>query len=164
MGLASAPMGNPFCHLDLATDDVAAAKKFYGSIFDWKFKDMPQMNWTGIAVGKGVGGGMAGKNMPEQPTAWTAYVEVKNVKETIAKAEKAGAHIVVPFMEIPGTGTIGVFVDPQGAALGVYAPMKKASAPKRKAAPKKAAKKPAAKKAAKSLTAKKPAAKKGKKG
>jgi hypothetical protein len=37
-------MGNPFVHLDLTTGDVAAAKAFYGAIFDWKFEDFPAMN------------------------------------------------------------------------------------------------------------------------
>ena len=56
--MIAAHMGNPFVHLDLTTGDVAAAKKFYGAIFDWQFEDFPAMNWTGIRVGDGVGGGL----------------------------------------------------------------------------------------------------------
>jgi uncharacterized protein len=125
-------MGNPFVHLDLSTDDVSAAKKFYKSVFDWKFTEFPDMKWTGIGVGKGVGGGMAGKNMPNQPTAWTPYVDVTDVKKTIAKAKKAGATIVVPFMPVGDMGCLGVFVDPQGATIGVWQTVKK-RAPKRTA-------------------------------
>ncbi len=147
-------MGNPFVHLDLSTDDPAAAKKFYKSVFDWKFRDFPDMNWSGIDVGQGVGGGLGGKQMPTQPTAWTAYVDVTDVKKTIAKAEKAGATVVVPFMQVGDMGALGVFVDPQGATIGVWQ-----SAPKQ--APKKAAKKTAAKKSpAKNGGAKKGGAKK----
>jgi predicted enzyme related to lactoylglutathione lyase len=133
-------MGNPFVHLDLSTDDVAGAKKFYKSVFDWSFKDFPQMDWSGIDVGKGVGGGIGKKQMPTQPTAWTAYVDVNDVKKTIAKAKKAGATIIVPHMEVPNMGYLGVFVDPQGATIGVWQAIKKAAAPARK---KTAAKKPA---------------------
>src|SRR5262245_38200154 len=136
-------MGNPFVHLDLSTDDVASAKKFYKSVFDWSFKDIPKMDWTGIDVGKGVGGGIGKKQMPNQPTAWTAYVDVTDVKKTIAKAKKAGATIVVPHMEVPNMGYLGVFVDPQGATIGVWQTMAKAPAAKKPA--KKAAKKPAKK-------------------
>ncbi len=144
-------MGNPFVHLELSTSDVSAAKKFYKKVFDWKFIDNKQMNWTGIDVGKGVGGGMGPINMPGQPTAWTAYVDVASVKKTVAKAEKAGAKVLVPFMPIGEMGAIGVFVDPQGAAIGVYETSKKPAAKKaaKKAAPKKAAKKAAPKKVAK---------------
>jgi predicted enzyme related to lactoylglutathione lyase len=146
-------MGNPFVHLDLATDDVTAAKKFYKSVFDWKFTDFPQMKWTGIDVGAGVGGGMGSKQMPTQPTAWTAYVDVTDVKKTIALAKKNGASIIVPFIQVGEQGCLGVFMDPQGATIGVWQASKKAAAPaKKKAAAKataKAAAKPAKKKAAK---------------
>ena len=33
-------MANPFCHLELASTDVAKAKTFYSSFFDWKLSDM----------------------------------------------------------------------------------------------------------------------------
>lgn len=160
-------MGNPFVHLDLTCDDPDAAKKFYGSVFDWKFIEFPDMHWTGLDVGEGVGGGLGGKQSPDQPTAWTAYVDVADVKATIAKAEKAGATIVVPYMEVGGMGWLGVFVDPQGATIGVWQAAKKPPAPAAKKTAKKTAKKKAAaakpaKKAAKKAAAKraKPAKKK----
>ncbi len=33
-------MANPFCHLELASTDIAKAKTFYSSFFDWKLADM----------------------------------------------------------------------------------------------------------------------------
>lgn len=156
-------MGNPFVHLDLTCDNPAAAKKFYKSVFDWKFIEFPDMHWSGIDVGEGVGGGIGGKQMPEQPTAWTAYVGVADVKATIAKAQKAGATIIVPFMEVGGMGYLGVFADPQGATVGVW---QTAAKPAAKKTAKKAAKKAAAKPAAPAKAAapaKKPAKKAAKK-
>jgi hypothetical protein len=142
-------MGNPFVHLDLTTGDVGAAKKFYKKVFDWKFLDFPAMKWTGIDVGKGVGGGMSAKQSPSDPTSWVAYVDVADVKKSIAKAAKAGAKILLPYMEIPNMGALGVFADPQGAVIGVWqAAAKKAPAKKKAAAKKPAAKKKAAKKKA----------------
>jgi predicted enzyme related to lactoylglutathione lyase len=115
--------GNAFVHCELSADDLGAAKKFYKKLFDWKLSDMgPEMgNYTVIDVGKkSSGGGMTKKMMPGQPTAWLTYVHVASVKKTMAKAEKAGAKAVVPFQEIGEMGAIGIFVDPQGAALGVW--------------------------------------------
>ncbi len=157
-------MGNAFCHIELNTGDVAAAKAFYKKIFDWKLSDMPMgtMTYTMLDVGKGVGGGMMQKMAPEHPTQWVSYVEVASVRATIAKARDAGATVLVEYQPIPGTGAIGLFMDPSGAWLGLWEPAAKpAVAPtKAKAAP---AKKPAAKKpapAAKSKSKAKPAAKK----
>ena len=144
-------MGNPFAHIELSADDVASAKKFYKSVFDWKLDDMPfgDMTYTMIGVGKGTGGGMTPKMMgPQQPTAWLPYVEVADVAKSLEKAKTAGATVVVERTPIgENMGSFGIFVDPQGAHLGLWEAAKKAPAT-RSAAKKKPAKK-AAKKAAK---------------
>jgi predicted enzyme related to lactoylglutathione lyase len=126
-------MANPFAHIELNTDDLAAAKAFYKKVFDWKLADM--QGYTMIDVGKGTGGGMQKKPMAEAPTSWLPYVEVDDVKKTLAKAAKAGARVVQDYMEIGEMGAIGVFVDPTGAGLGVWAAKKKAA--KKKAPAKK---------------------------
>ena len=134
-------MPNAFVHVELSTDDVSKAKQFYKRVFAWKLKDQkmgPGMTYTMLDVGKGVGGGMMKKSMPEAPTAWLSYVEVDDVKKTLAKARNAGAQVVVDYQEIGAMGAIGVFVDPAGAALGVWQNAKK---PARKPAKKPAAKK-----------------------
>jgi uncharacterized protein len=142
-------MPNPFAHVELNTDDVKKAKKFYQAVFAWKLSDMPQMGYTMIDVGGGAGGGMQKKQMAEAPNAWLPYVMVDDVKATMAKAVKAGATAVLPFQEIGDMGAIGIFTDPAGATLGLWEEAKKAApapeppppaakkgaAPKKKAAP-----------------------------
>src|SRR5580693_3764761 len=113
-------MANAFAHIELTTSDLGAAKKFYKKLFDWKLKDMPMGPpgspvYTMIKPGKGPGGGMQAKPMPEAPVTWMPYVEVPDVKKAIAKATKLGAKPVLPFMDIGAMGTIGVFLDPAGA-------------------------------------------------
>jgi hypothetical protein len=133
-------MGNPFVHCELSADDVGGARKFYSKVFDWKIgpPDPKMGDYALIDVGsKTSGGGLTKKMMPGQPTAWLSYVEVASVKKTMAKAEKAGAKAVVPFQPIGAMGAIGIFMDPQGAALGLWERGK----PAKKAAKKKAKKK-----------------------
>jgi predicted enzyme related to lactoylglutathione lyase len=164
-------MPNPFAHIELTTDNLKAAQKFYGKVFAWNLKEMPGMSYTMIDVGGGTGGGMQMKPMPDAPTGWMPYVQVDDVKATVAKAVKAGATAMLPFQEVGEMGSIGVFADPNGAVIGVWAekapaaPAKKVAAekaPAKKAAAKKApAKKAPAKKAAKKVSA--PAKKAGKK-
>lgn len=138
-------MPNPFVHIELSTDNLAGAKKFYKSIFGWKLSDMkmgPGMVYTMIDVQGGTGGGMGPKQDGNAPNAWLPYVEVDSVKKTIAKARKGGATILVEYQPVGAMGALGIFVDPTGAPLGVWetaakAPAKKAG--KKKAAPKKKA-------------------------
>jgi predicted enzyme related to lactoylglutathione lyase len=155
-------MGNPFVHIELESDDVAKSKKFYKKLFDWSLKDMPMgpgMVYTGIGVGKGTGGGMQQSQSPGV-NRWLPYVEVADVKKTIAKAKKGGAVILVEYQEIPGMGALGVFTDPSGALLGIWEPAKKSA--KKDSKKKKDAKKTEAKKSApKKAAAAKKKAKKG---
>lgn len=129
-------MANSFDHLELNTGDEKKAKEFYKKIFKWKFEAMKGMPYTMIDTGsKNSGAGMQLK-MKDAPTQWLPYVQVDDVKKTLDKAQKAGAKIVVETMPIP-MGEIAVFIDPTGAALGIWAQAKK---PAKKTA-KKAAKK-----------------------
>ncbi|MBL8918985.1 MAG: VOC family protein [Myxococcaceae bacterium] len=124
-------MPNGFVHIELNTDDLAGSRKFYGKLFKWKLSPMPGMaTYIGVDAGKGAtGGGMQTKPMPEAPTSWLPYVEVDDVKKTIARARKLGATIVLEYQPIGEMGEIGIFMDPSGAALGVWAAAKK---PKKK--------------------------------
>ena len=140
-------MANPFVHVELNTGDLAAAKKFYKKIFDWKLSEMAipgagGMKYTGIDVGKGVGGGMQTKPMPDAPTAWLAYVLVDDVRKTMDKARKNGAQVILDYQEVMGMGALGIFIDPTGAVLGLWqpfmkAPARKPAARKKATAPKK---------------------------
>lgn len=116
-------MPNPFVHVELNTDDVKKAKKFYKSIFGWKLTDMkmgPGMVYTMVDPTGGTGGGMNPKQDPSAPNAWLPYVAVDSVKKTIAKAKKNGAQILVEYQPVGDMGALGMFVDPTGAALGVW--------------------------------------------
>jgi predicted enzyme related to lactoylglutathione lyase len=118
---------NPFCHVELNTDDVAKAESFYAKLFAWKLGELggPGPKYTMIDTGsRQVGGGITARAMKEAPVAWLSYVQVKSVKATLTKAKKLGARVVVPYQPVPGMGALGVFVDPTGAAIGVWQPKK----------------------------------------
>ncbi|HEY3450121.1 MAG TPA: VOC family protein [Myxococcales bacterium] len=128
-------MKNIFAHVELSTDNPAKAKKFYKSLFAWKLADMPMgpMTYTMIDTGsRETGGGIQPKVMPKTPTAWLTYVEVADVRKTLAKAKTLGAKVVLAWTSIGEMGAIGVFVDPTGAALGVWERAKKAKKPAKK--------------------------------
>ena len=83
-------MANPFVHVELATNDVAKAKAFYGELFNWKLEDVPDGSYTMINVGWGTGGGMMKNPMPGAPSAWLAYVQVESVAAATKKAPRRG--------------------------------------------------------------------------
>ena len=111
-----------FCHLELGTKDVSKAKKFYKSLFRWKLREF-EGGYTLIDTGDPQsGGGMVQNQDASAASVWVPYVEVDDVKKAVAKARKLGAKVRVAYMEIPnGMGSFGVFTDPTGAPIGVWA-------------------------------------------
>jgi predicted enzyme related to lactoylglutathione lyase len=122
-------MKNLFIHVELNTVDLGKAKKFYKGLFSWKMQDVKMedgMTYTMLDTGsKEAGGGMQLKQMPDMPTSWVPYVEVDDVKKTVAKAQKLGACIDVAYQPLEGMGALGIFTDPTGATLGVWEREKK---------------------------------------
>ena len=119
-------MANPFVHVELMTNDVEAAKSFYGRLFDWKLEDMPMgdMTYTMIKVGEGTGGGLMKNPMPGAPSTWLAYVQVDDVKAATAKAKSLGATVLKDVTDVMGAGSFTVINDPSGAMLGLWQPKK----------------------------------------
>ena len=122
-------MPNAFAHIELSTDNLKKAEKFYKTVFSWKLRPMPKFKYTMIEVEKGgTGGGMQKKMDSNAPNAWLPYVEVSDVKDTVKKATKAGAKVMLDYMDIGDMGAIGIFADPSGATIGVW--QQKGPAPK----------------------------------
>lgn len=115
-------MGNPFVHVELATTDVAKAKSFYKSLFDWQLidEDMGDVVYTMIKVGDGTGGGMMKQMAPGAPSAWLPYVLVADIRAATAKAKSLGATVVRDVMEVADAGFLSIIVDPTGATLGMW--------------------------------------------
>lgn len=121
-------MANPFVHVELATTDIDKAKPFYQSLFDWKLEDLemaPGFTYTMIGVGEGTGGGMMKHPMPGAPSAWLPYVLVDDVAAAAAKAQSLGANVIKDVTEVPNAGSFAIFIDPTGAALGLWQPKAK---------------------------------------
>ena len=109
-------------HVELETNDVARAKRFYGELFDWKMEDVqvPSGVYTMISVGEGTGGGLMKNPMPNSPSMWLAYVEVDDIDAATRKAASLGAQVMKGVTEITGMGWLSIIVDPTGAMLGLW--------------------------------------------
>ena len=122
-------MSNAFVHVELQTNDLAKAKKFYGKLFAWKLEDvsMPQgYEYTMIKVGEGTGGGML-KSMAlkDLPPHWLPYVGVDDVAASTMAAKRLGAEILMEVTEVGELGRMSVFKDPTGAVLALWQTTKK---------------------------------------
>jgi len=108
---------------ELITSDVAGAKEFYGTLFNWTFEDAPMedMTYTVFTVnGEDVGGIMpAPEDFSGMPPAWGLYIAVDNVDATAEQATGMGAKVIMPPTDIPEVGRFCVLQDPQGALVSI---------------------------------------------
>ncbi len=114
-----------WCWNELACDDADKAVAFYKQIggFTVESMSMGEMGtYHQLKVGDKGSGGVMAKMMPQQPTQWLPYIQVANADQTIERAKKLGADIKVPATDIPNVGRFGIFVDPQGAGVGILQP------------------------------------------
>lgn len=116
-------MANSFVHIELHTGDLAKAKAFYSTLFDWKLQDllMPDGgSYTMINVGEGTGGGMMSTPASDVPPHWLAYVGVDDVVAATEKARSLGASICQDVMEVDGYGWLSILTDPTGATFALW--------------------------------------------
>lgn len=110
-----------FCHFEIPTKDFEKAKKFYGELFNWKFEDMPGMDYVMFRPPDGVGGGLS-KNMEiaDKP-GFLFYIEVDDMDGTIKKAEKLGGRCLKGKTQItPEYGYFAMLTDLEGNQLGLW--------------------------------------------
>jgi uncharacterized protein len=116
-------MPNPFCHVELNTNDVKKAKDFYGKLFNWKLEDIPG-DYTMIAVGEGTGGGLMKNPIPGAPSFWLSYVLVDDIDAATKKAKSLGAQVMKDVTPVSDYGWLSIITDPTGASLGLWKPKK----------------------------------------
>lgn len=105
---------------ELATRDVAAAKKFFGSLLGWEFQDLPEMNYTTFTNNGRLNGGIIEMNEQWEgmPPHWMIYFGVADTDAACDRVKKLGGQVHVPPTDIPA-GRFAVISDPAGAVMTI---------------------------------------------
>jgi predicted enzyme related to lactoylglutathione lyase len=115
-----------FIWFDLATDDPAGARAFYGTVFGWTFRpvDNAPASYTLIEGAGGKVGGLFRQSRPAGApigSRWISLISVADPSIVAQRARDRGGRVVVAPVAVPGRGTHAVLRDPQGAVFGVLA-------------------------------------------
>ena len=113
------------CWVDTPQPDPEAAVDFYSGVFGWEFEDAMPPGSEGkyfIARLNGGDGAAVGSIPAGAPPAalWNTYVWVDSAAETAAKVRDAGGGILMEPFDVPASGRMAVFTDPDGAAFCVW--------------------------------------------
>lgn len=118
------------CWFEIPADDLERAKKFYGSLFGWKFSKLPaavQDYWHIDTGGKDASpdGGLMPRMHPQQPI--TTYVSVPSVSKAAVKVEKLGGTVCKPKTAVPGMGYFAICEDTEHNTFALWEPNERAS-------------------------------------
>ncbi|SCE82603.1 VOC family protein [Micromonospora mirobrigensis] len=118
--------GTP-CWADLATSDLAGAKRFYPELFGWTGRVAPQPEAGGYTTFLVDGRAVAGAGppaTPDQVPIWSTYVATDDADLAATRVEAAGGQVLVSPFDVFDQGRMGVFADPAGAVFSVWQPMR----------------------------------------
>ncbi len=102
----------PVVHWELEARDPDRQRAFYGELFNWDIGDGPIMQ-----IAPGVGGpepGPGGHIRASGRTGVTLYVQVRDLRGSMARAAELGGTVVTEPFDVPGGPTIAGISDPEG--------------------------------------------------
>jgi predicted enzyme related to lactoylglutathione lyase len=119
-----------FIWVDLSAGDMEKQSAFYEALLGWSHTDMPFAEGMIYRMFKADGHTVAGMSQlsPDmmakgQPSAWNTYVAVDDVDASVAKAMALGGEVVMPAMDVPGSGRLAGIKDPTGAYIFFWKPV-----------------------------------------
>ena len=120
-----------FNWVDLSARDFEGQTAFYETLFGWSHRDVPfgeGMVYREFLIEGRTVAGMS-QLSPDmiaggQPSAWNNYLATDDVDATAAKATELGATVVMPPMDVPGSGRMAAIQDPTGAYIFLWKPGK----------------------------------------
>ncbi len=116
-------------HFDVPADDPERAKKFYATLFGWKFDLVPEFQYNLISTTNldgtpGVGGGL-GKRMDSSQRMMN-YFGVKSIDAAMKQVKNLGGKLISEKMPVPGMGYLVNCMDTEGNAFGLWEETKEA--------------------------------------
>jgi predicted enzyme related to lactoylglutathione lyase len=104
-------------HWEIVALDPERQAAFYRELFNWEIGAGPTM-----AVAPGIGGpepGPGGHIRPGPAPAVSLYVQVRDLRASLAMAQRLGGRVLVEPFDVLGGPTIAAIVDPEGNPLGL---------------------------------------------
>ncbi len=120
-----------FGHVEIPTTNLKRAKKFFGTVFGWEFKDYPEVKYVIFSTGADPGGGFnLVKKMPKKGQV-NVYINVENIDDKLKEIKKARGKVLMKKMPVGEMGFMAQFQTPDGCALCLWesVPMAQTAAP-----------------------------------
>jgi uncharacterized protein len=111
----SADWARPVVHWEIEASDPERQRAFYRDLFNWEIGDGPIMD-----IPAGLGGpepGPAGHIRGGDTPGVRLYVQVRDLRASLARAAELGATVVLEPFDVPGGPTLALVTDPEDNPL-----------------------------------------------
>jgi predicted enzyme related to lactoylglutathione lyase len=105
----------PVVHWEIEARDPERMRAFYSAMFNWDIGDGPIMG-----VPAGLGGpepGPAGHIRQSDRSGFNLYVQVRDLRASMAQAAELGGAVVFEPFDVPGGPTLAGITDPEGNSV-----------------------------------------------
>jgi uncharacterized protein len=110
---------NPVREWQILSTDPEATARFYAETFGWTIERANALGYRRVSTGES---GAPGGIWPAPPTAppfVQLFVDVEDVDDTVARAVRSGATVLVPRSVLPDGDVMAVLRDAVGLSFGV---------------------------------------------
>lgn len=124
MSFTSDPLIGKIIWHDLITDDIDAARRFYGGLFGWTFEESTgadSRDYVLARQGNVYVAGMVPIDAPGDGTRlsrWLPYISVADVDAAVERSISAGAKVAASARDV-NLGRVAAIIDPEGAVIGL---------------------------------------------
>ena len=110
-------------HTEFVTSNPKRTADFFTELFGWEMHSMEGMEYIvwNYPDAKEGGGGIYDSKEPHTGFSTLEYIEVENITKSLAKAVELGATVHTEEQSIGEHGYIGVFTEPGGCTIGLWA-------------------------------------------
>jgi predicted enzyme related to lactoylglutathione lyase len=122
--LSDRPLTGKVIWNDLITEDLPAARRFYGGLFDWTFEDVQGRSGGEYIVARHGDTYVAGilavepRDDGQKVDRWLPYISIRDIDAAIERGKVAGATVAVGARDV-NLGRVAAIIDPQGAVVGL---------------------------------------------
>jgi uncharacterized protein len=107
-------------HIEIPTTNFKKAQKFFGTVFGWTFRDVPDLEMVSFRAGSQPNGSFyLVKKMPKKGQV-NVYIEVEDIDAKLKDIKKAKGKVLVKKTQVVDMGWWAQFATPDGCYLSLW--------------------------------------------
>ena len=113
----------PIVHVEIPSADDAEAKAFYGSLLGWEAMEVPMgpdFTYVMFNLGESMGAALSQVGDDIKPGDVILYFDTDDLDADMARVSELGGQVLMARQDIPGFGSLGLFLDPTGNRVAFW--------------------------------------------